>query len=66
MTGFAPFPLPTKNASPVNVSLTRKVVGPYLELDVLQSNYTIEVSFPGGAHVYQGVSQSNGCLNLVT
>jgi len=50
MTGFAPFYLPTEHDAPrVNVSVGRTGV------DMLQSNYTIEIS--EGAHIYKSVSQ---------
>jgi len=67
MTGFAPFYLPTEHNAPrrVNISLSMARTGQaaYMEPDVLQSNYTIEVS--EGAHIYQSVSQSNESLSLV-
>ncbi|KAG1815193.1 uncharacterized protein BJ212DRAFT_1481721 [Suillus subaureus] len=43
MTSFTPFYLSTENNAPC-------------QLDGLQSNYTVEVSFPEGAHVYQNSS----------
>ncbi|OJA10098.1 hypothetical protein AZE42_07535 [Rhizopogon vesiculosus] len=62
MTAFAPFYLPTEHdASPTNVSLTRQVpgLGSNVELDTLQSNYTIEVS--DGTQIYQ-----NSSVNIIT
>ncbi|KAG0708003.1 hypothetical protein DFH29DRAFT_844028 [Suillus ampliporus] len=61
MTAFTPFYLSTENEAPsVNVSLTHAGLGSNTELLEpsvdLRSNYTIEVSFPDGAHVYQNSS----------
>jgi len=56
MTGFAPFYLPTEHDTPrLNVSMARTGVDSNLGVDMLQSNYTIEVS--EGTRVYQSVSQ---------
>jgi hypothetical protein len=63
MTAFTPFYLPTENNTPsvVNVSLspTPTHCGSKTKpsVDRLWSNYTIEVHFPEGAHVYQSVFQ---------
>ncbi|KAG1779484.1 hypothetical protein EV702DRAFT_1088555 [Suillus placidus] len=65
MTSFTPFYLLTENKAPsINVSLSQaparhsgfnmKPSKP--SVDRLRSNYTIEVSFPEGAHVYQNSS----------
>ncbi|KAG1779474.1 hypothetical protein EV702DRAFT_1195422 [Suillus placidus] len=65
MTSFTPFYLSTENKAPsINVSLSQaparhsgfnmKPSKP--SVDRLRSNYTIEVSFPEGAHVYQNSS----------
>jgi hypothetical protein len=61
MTAFAPFYLSTENNTPsVNVSLsptpTRSRLNMKPPVDRLGSNYTIEVSFPEGAHVHQNSS----------
>ncbi|KAG1859521.1 hypothetical protein DFJ58DRAFT_744615 [Suillus subalutaceus] len=63
MTAFTPFyPLTENNAPSVNVSLSpppshsRAGFNMKPSVDRLQSNYTIEVSFPEGAHVYQNSS----------
>ncbi|KAG2132708.1 uncharacterized protein EDB93DRAFT_1255125 [Suillus bovinus] len=61
ITAFTPFHLPTENNAPsVNVSLSAAPVHPGFNMkpsvDMLRSNYTIEVSFPEGAHVYQNSS----------
>ncbi|KAG2752878.1 hypothetical protein P692DRAFT_20871405 [Suillus brevipes Sb2] len=59
MTAFTPFYLPPENNTPsvVNVSLspTPTHCGSNMKpsVDRLRSNYTIEVHFPEGAHVYQ-------------
>jgi len=67
ITTFIPFYLPTeKEAPPANLSLTRQDRKLNLKPDMLQSNYTVGVSFPDGAHVYPGIFKSNECLNLVT
>ena len=61
MTSFVPFYLPTEDDAPrVNLSMSHAGPGRNLEppANMLQSNYTIELSFPDGAHVYQSVSQS--------
>ncbi|KAG2346355.1 hypothetical protein BDR05DRAFT_779625 [Suillus weaverae] len=64
ITSFTPFYLSTENKAPsINVSLSQapahsgfntKLSKP--SADRLWSNYTIEVSFPEGAHVYQNSS----------
>jgi hypothetical protein len=69
MTAFAPFYLSTENNTPsVNVSLsptpTRSRPNMKPPVDRLGSNYTIEVSFPEGAHVHQSMFQWNRNLNL--
>ncbi|KAG1741431.1 uncharacterized protein EDB91DRAFT_1130369 [Suillus paluster] len=62
ITAFTPFyRLTEKEAPDVNVSLARAGPGSNMKLleplaDMLRSNYTIEVSFPDGAHVYQNSS----------
>ncbi|KAG2135328.1 hypothetical protein DEU56DRAFT_949282 [Suillus clintonianus] len=56
ITAFIPFDISTENKAPsVNVSLAPGYRGPNMKpsVDRLRSNYTIEVSFPEGAHVYQ-------------
>ncbi|KAG1805356.1 hypothetical protein EV424DRAFT_1330270, partial [Suillus variegatus] len=53
VTAFTPFYLSTENNAPsanVSLSSTRSSV------DRSQSNYTVEVSFPEGAHVYRNSS----------
>jgi hypothetical protein len=63
MTAFTPFYLPPENNTPnvVNVSLspTPTHCGSNMKssVDRLRSNYTIEVHFPEGAHVYQSMFQ---------
>ncbi|KAG2358487.1 hypothetical protein BDR07DRAFT_1489379 [Suillus spraguei] len=64
ITAFTPLYLPTENNSPsVNVSLSPGPVhpGPNMKppkpsVDELRSNYTIEVSFTEGNHVYRNSS----------
>ncbi|KIK44192.1 hypothetical protein CY34DRAFT_802892 [Suillus luteus UH-Slu-Lm8-n1] len=62
MTAFTPFYLPTENHTPsvVNVSLspipTHCGSNMKPSVDRLRSNYTIEVHFSEGAHVYQNSS----------
>ncbi|KAG2084447.1 uncharacterized protein F5147DRAFT_797234 [Suillus discolor] len=62
MTAFNPFYLSTENNAPsVNVSLSPAPARSVFNMkpsvvDRLRSNYTIEVSFPEGAHVYQNSS----------
>ncbi|KAG2068855.1 hypothetical protein BDR04DRAFT_733605 [Suillus decipiens] len=64
ITAFTPFYLPTEiNAPSVNVSLSPALV-PFgsdtkpskPSVDRLRSNYTIEVSFPEGTHIYRNSS----------
>jgi hypothetical protein len=62
MTAFTPFyPLTENNAPSVNISLssptTRSGWNMKPSLDRFRSNYTIELSFPEGAHVYQSMFQ---------
>ncbi|KAG2131368.1 hypothetical protein DEU56DRAFT_456901 [Suillus clintonianus] len=53
MTAFTPSSLPTENdAPPLNVSLASSFNNDQ-SADALRSNYTVEVSFPDGSHVYQ-------------
>ncbi|KAG0708013.1 hypothetical protein DFH29DRAFT_562133 [Suillus ampliporus] len=62
MTSFTPFSLSTNDEAPsINISLENADPGfnkmPLRSLaDRLRSNYTIEVSFPDGAHVYRNSS----------
>lgn len=61
MTAFTPFYHSTENkALNINVSLSPPFVHSSCDtkssLDSLRSNYTIEVSFPEGAHVYRNSS----------
>jgi hypothetical protein len=44
--------------------MARPDPGSNLELDMLQSNYTIEIPLLDRAHAYQSVSQSNENLSL--
>jgi hypothetical protein len=65
ITTFAPFYLSTKNdILPENLSVARThyepVPGPEPLVDMLQSNYTIEISFPNGTQVHQSRFQSDG------
>jgi hypothetical protein len=65
ITAFTPFYLLTEDdALPVNLSVARTHHGPVPgsepPVDMLQSNYTIEISFPDGTQVHQSRSQSNG------
>jgi hypothetical protein len=65
ITAFTPFYLLTENdALPVNLSVAHThygpVPGPEPPVDMLQSNYTIEISFPNGTQVHQSKSWSNG------
>ncbi|KAG2135329.1 hypothetical protein DEU56DRAFT_901841 [Suillus clintonianus] len=56
ITAFAPVYHPTDNDAP-HVSVSPEYRGPISDLgpsvDMLRSNYTIEIHFPDGAHVYQ-------------
>ncbi|KAG2130490.1 hypothetical protein BD769DRAFT_634314 [Suillus cothurnatus] len=61
MTAFTPFyPLTENNAPSVNISLspptTHSSWNMKPSLDRFRSNYTIEISFPEGVHVYQNSS----------
>ncbi|KAG2036006.1 hypothetical protein BDR03DRAFT_476378 [Suillus americanus] len=61
MTAFTPLHLLTEsNAPSVNVSLPPQPARSHFNMkpsvDRLQSNYTVEVSFPEGTHVYQNSS----------
>ncbi|KAG1865220.1 hypothetical protein C8R48DRAFT_772919 [Suillus tomentosus] len=59
MTAFTPFYLSTENDAPsANVPLSPARPGFNMKpsVDGLRSNYTIEVSFPEGAHVYRNSS----------
>lgn len=59
MTAFTPFHLSTENNAPsANVSLSPARLGFNMKpsIDRLRSDYTIEVSFPEGAYVYQNSS----------
>jgi hypothetical protein len=57
MTSFVPFQPHTKNYTlHESVSLKRSHPNPNWEFDMLESNYTIELNFPDGAHVYQSAS----------
>ncbi|KAG1790622.1 uncharacterized protein HD556DRAFT_682845 [Suillus plorans] len=59
MTAFNPFYLSTENNAPsANVSLSPAPPGFNMKpsVDGLRSNYTIEVSFPEGAYIYQNSS----------
>jgi hypothetical protein len=61
MTAFTPFYLSTENNAPsINVSLSPPPAPSFNKkpsVDRLQSNYTIELSFPEGAHVHQSMFQ---------
>ncbi|KAG2053072.1 hypothetical protein BDR06DRAFT_486880 [Suillus hirtellus] len=59
LTSFTPFYLSTENNAPsANVSLSSTHSGSNMKpsVDGLRSNYTVEVSFPEGAHVYRNSS----------
>ena len=60
ITAFAPsYHLTESGAPPVNVSLARTRMCPKPDsppVDMLRSNYTIELSFPDGPQVYQSAS----------
>ncbi|KAG2046019.1 hypothetical protein BDR06DRAFT_1039890 [Suillus hirtellus] len=61
MTAFTPFYLSTENDAPsANVPLSPAHPGFNMKpsIDGLRSNYTIEVSFPEGAHVYRNSSMN--------
>jgi hypothetical protein len=56
MTSFVPFHLHTENdVHHESVSLKRSYPNPSWGSDMLESNYTIDLHFPDGAHVYQSV-----------
>jgi hypothetical protein len=65
MTAFTPFYHSTESSAlSINVSLSPPPVHSGFEMepskpsvDSLRSNYTVEVSFPEGAHVYQSTFQ---------
>jgi hypothetical protein len=62
ITAFTPFYLSTENNAPsVNVSLSPPPApccfNKKPSVDRLRSNYTIELSFPEGAHVHQSMFQ---------
>jgi len=61
ITAFTPFYFSAEEDIPyVNLSMAR----PDPELDILQSNYTIEIPLLDRAHAYQSVSQSTENLGL--
>jgi hypothetical protein len=69
ITASAPiYHLTESDAPRVNLSLARGFPGSnpdFAPVDMLQSNYTIELSFPDGTRVYQSTSKSNGSRTMV-